>query len=361
MRPLIDSIYDSRWVALAETGFVPDGLIRWMIRRGLAARIVALNRGGAEAARAREREFMHAMRESPIALSLERANDPHCELPPSFFARVLGAQLKYSACLYPMASVSLDDAEAAMLELTATHAALEDGMRVLDLGCGWGAFALYGAQRYPNSEFVAVSNSKPQGEWIRAQRDARNVENLRVVTADMNTFEADVRFDRVVSIEMFEHMRNWPALLERIASWLDPQGRLFLQYFCHRDYAYSYETDGIGDWISRYFLAGGMMPSAEMLSDFDEHFAVDRRWQIEGTHYQHTSEAWLANMDAQREELLLILGATYGLSNARKWFGRWRLFFIACAERFGYRGGTEWFVQHVRLAPTHSASRDAIV
>jgi cyclopropane-fatty-acyl-phospholipid synthase len=348
-------VYDPRLIGLAEFGYLPDALIRWGIRRGLASRSAELGAGGLEAMRRRERTFLESLADAPVALVPDRANEQHYELPPAFFERVLGPRLKYSAGWFASAQTPLEQAELAMLELSAERAQLEDGMRILDLGCGWGSLSLWAAERYRNAEITAVSNSKEQAQYILRVRDARGLDHLRVLVADMNAFEPGERFDRVVSIEMFEHMRNWPALLGRIADWLTPEGRLFLHYFCHRDRAYPYETAGDENWMGRHFFSGGLMPSEDMILGFQDHLGVEQRWRVGGEHYRATSEAWLRNLDERREEILLVLAATYGAHEARRWYGRWRLFFLACAELFGYRDGTEWFVSHVRLAPNRAA------
>ena len=356
MGALARLVYDPRLTGLAEYGYLPDALLRWGVRRGLAARIAAIEAGGPEAMRRRESAFVESFADSPIALVPDQANEQHYEVPPAFFERVLGPHLKYSACLFPSSHASLEQAEVAMLELTAERAGLADGMRILDLGCGWGPFSLWAAERYRGAEITAASNSKAQAQRILQVCEERDLENVRVLVADMNSFEAGERFDRIVSIEMFEHMRNWPALLDRIADWLTPEGRLFLHYFCHRACAYPYETDGNENWMGRHFFSGGMMPSEDMILHFQNRLQVEQRWRVGGEHYRATSEAWLRNLDARREEVLLVLADAYGAHEARRWYGRWRLFFLACAELFGYRKGTEWFVSHVRMAPREGPS-----
>lgn len=242
------------------------------------------------------------------------------------------------------------EAEAASLEITCERADLADGQDVLELGCGWGSLSLWMAERFHNSRITAVSNSAPQRRFIETEAASRGLTNLRVITADINQFATDPhRFDRVVSVEMFEHMRNYERLLERIASWLRPDGKLFVHHFCHRQFAYPFETDGDTNWMGRCFFTGGLMPSENMLSHFNRHMTVIEQWRWDGTHYQRTSEAWLANLDAHRLEVLPILEATYGPEAAQRWFHRWRLFFLAVAELFGYANGTEWFVSHSLL------------
>jgi cyclopropane-fatty-acyl-phospholipid synthase len=347
---LTRALYDERLTRLAELGRVPDALIRAVIRQGLRSRRAELA-GSPESMQDAQRAFLASMRLHPLALSPERANEQHYEVPPAFFERVLGPRLKYSACHFGAGTHSLARAEEEMLALTCERAGIVDGMRVLDLGCGWGSLSLWIAEHYPNCRVTALSNSKPQGEFIRRRCSELGVDGLSVETADMNAFEAPQRFDRIVSVEMFEHMRNWELLLSRIARWLQPDGRLFAHFFCHREYAYPYETDGGGNWMGRHFFTGGMMPSDRLILEFQDDLRVEERWRVGGRHYQRTSEAWLENLDASREALLPVLADTYGEESASRWFGRWRLFFLACAELFGFAGGREWWVSHVRLAP----------
>ncbi len=322
-------------IDLAERGLLPDALVRLGIRRRLAERARTL--AGTEPA------FLEELRRSPVALLPEKANAQHYELPAAFFERVLGPRMKYSACLFAPGVATLAEAEAQTLALTCERAGLEDGMRVLDLGCGWGSLSLWIAERYPRCRVLAVSNAKAQAEWIRRRCDALGTDRVEVVTADVNGFEPGARFDRVVSVEMFEHARNWGVLLERIASWLEPGGRLFVHHFCHRDTAYPYVAAGERDWMARHFFTGGMMPSEELLQAFPGPLGVEARWRVDGAHYARTCNAWLTNLDAAREELLRYV--------TPRELGRWRIFFMACAELFGYRGGRTWYVTHARLVP----------
>jgi len=335
---------------LAEAGRLPDVLIRAGVRLLLRRRLAEVRQRDCEAAEAANQTFREQLRASPIALVPELANRQHYEVAPAFFERVLGWRMKYSCGLWCDGVTDIDAAEEAMLAMVCGRAQLSDGMRVLDLGCGWGSLSLWIAERYPRCQVLAVSNSKPQREFILARCAERALDNVEVVTSDINSFDPGRRFDRVISVEMFEHVRNYDLLLARIARWLDPGGKLFVHHFAHREFAYAFEDHGDDDWMSRHFFSGGIMPSDDMLLHFQHDLVVERKWRVSGSHYQKTAEAWLELQDLQRDALLPILADVYGEADAARWFERWRLFFIACAELFGYRGGNEWWVTHVRMA-----------
>jgi cyclopropane-fatty-acyl-phospholipid synthase len=265
---------------------------------------------------------------------------------------VLGQHLKYSSAWWDETTSSLDEAEARMLALTVERAHLRDGHRVLELGCGWGSLSLWMAGQFPGSEIVGVSNSRTQKAWIDAEAARRGLRNLRIITADMNAFDTPGTFDRVVSVEMFEHMRNWRALLTNVSRWLEDDGRLFIHIFTHRQFAYAYEMRDASDWIAEYFFRGGIMPNECLLDEFPDLFRVEERWRVSGTHYERTANAWLANMDRHSAEIWPILESVYGRRHAQRWWIRWRVFFMACAELWGYDDGRQWGVSHYRLTKT---------
>jgi len=327
-------------IDLAERGLVPLPGLRLGVRRLLARRLADAESGPSVDALADD------LRRSPVALVPEKANEQHYELPPTFFETVLGPHLKYSGAYWPEGVDTLADAEEAMLDLTCRRAELEDDQSILELGCGWGSLTLEMARRFPRARITAVSNSSAQRRFI----EARAPSSVRVVTADMNDLRLTERFDRIVSVEMFEHMRNYRELLHRIRGWMTDDGRLFVHVFCHRSYAYPFETEGAGNWMGRHFFTGGIMPSFDLFSRFDEDLRIEESWPVEGTHYQRTARAWRENLETRRADVMPILRDTYG-DEAARWYHRWRLFFLACEELFGYRGGQEWGVGHYRFRP----------
>ena len=332
-------------IRAAEATPLPDRITRAGIDL-----LVGMRRRSLKGADDSDAAFVRGMARHPIAEHTDTANEQHYELPPRFFELTLGPRRKYSCCLFERGDETLAQAEVAALEATVAHAGLVDGQSILELGCGWGSLSLFMAQHLPAAQIVAVSNSTPQRQFIERQAEAMGLTNLRVITCDMNEFRPEGHFDRIVSVEMFEHMANWQTLLARARSWLTPDGRLFMHVFSHRSQPYRFNTADQTDWIAQHFFTGGIMPSHGLIQHFPESFTLEQSWRWSGTHYQRTADLWLENFDANRAAIDLVLQSVYG-DKATLWARRWRLFYLATAGLFGHAGGEEWGVSHYLLRP----------
>lgn len=347
-------------IGAIERGMVPDAVTRWGIRRLCRQRLAMLpheserTAWNGPSAHPWKTDFMAMMDASPIAMETEAANEQHYELPPEFFTTYLGPRRKYSACTWSKGATDIATAEQHSLEQVCQRAEIADGMRILDLGCGWGSFTLWALEHFPNCRLTSVSNSAPQREFIISEAKRKGWDQrLEVITADMNHFEpAQQMYDRTVSIEMFEHMRNYRQLLEKVRSALRPDGKLFVHIFCHKEWPYLFETEGSSNWMGRYFFTGGMMPSYDQLGQFQQIFKLENHWEVNGVDYGRTLDAWLEQFDRQSVTIDRILQDTYG-SDWGKWKQRWRVFMMASSELFRYAKGKEWFVGHYLLSPTH--------
>jgi cyclopropane-fatty-acyl-phospholipid synthase len=331
---------------LIEQNKVPDFLLRRGIRNLLKQRLNDENKGGVEAQQAHLMSLIAQLKASPIAVNTGAANQQHYEVPTQFYQYCLGKNLKYSSGYWNEGVTDIDTSEEDMLKLTCQRAGLQNGQQVLELGCGWGSLSLYMAAKFQRSTFTVVSNSRTQKMFIDMQASECGIKNLTVITADMNTFTIDEQFDRIVSVEMFEHMRNYQLLMQKVASFLKPGGKVFIHIFTHKEYAYLFEVKDDTDWMSNYFFTGGVMPSDDLLFYFNQHLTVEDHWRVSGTHYAKTSEAWLKNMDAHKAEIMPLFETTYGKDQAVKWWVYWRIFYMACAELWNYNQGNEWIVSH---------------
>lgn len=325
---------------------MPDVLLRQGIRKLLKQRLADENKGGVEEQQAHLMALIAKLKASPIAVNTADANAQHYEVPTGFYQYCLGKNLKYSSGYWKPGVTDIDTSETDMLELSCKRAELENGQDVLELGCGWGSLSLYMSAKYRDSRFTVVSNSRTQKMYIDEQAQQRGITNLTVITADINVFNIDQKFDRVVSVEMFEHMRNYQLLMAKVASFLKPDGKLWIHIFTHKEYAYLFEVIDETDWMSKYFFTGGIMPSDDLMAYFNDDMAVEKHWHVNGTHYGKTAEAWLANMDAHKKEIMPLFEQTYGKNQAVKWWVYWRLFYMACAELWKFNDGNEWIVSH---------------
>jgi len=338
-------------ITLAERNLLPDCLIRYGIRKLLKQRLKEELANNTEH---HTQQFLNHLRQSPIAIETTAANTQHYEVPAAFYQYALGEHLKYSSCYWDEQTDNLNQAEARMLALTVQRAELMDGQHILELGCGWGSLTLWMAENYPNSHITAVSNSNSQRQYIQEQANQRNLNNIDIITCDVNQLALDKHFDRIVSVEMFEHMRNYDSLLNKVASWLKEDGKLFVHIFCHRLFAYPFETDGEDNWMGQYFFTGGLMPAKDTLLNFQKALCLQHQWDLSGTHYQKTADAWLHNMDNHLNEIREVFNHAYGNQQADVWIQRWRIFFMSCSELFGYKQGNEWMVAHYLFIKRHN-------
>ena len=333
-------------IKLAESGVLPDALVRKGIRQLTEKRLTEISASDCETGMAKLTDFISAMNIAEIASVPELANAQHYEVPAEFFHLCLGKNRKYSSCFWMPDTLDLDEAEELALIQSCDHADIQDGQQILELGCGWGSLSLWMAAKYPKASITGVSNSNSQREYIMETAKARGLTNLNIITADMNTFEAPSTYDRVVSVEMFEHMRNWQMLYSKVSNWLKPKGKFFKHIFVHRNTPYLFEVQADDDWMSQFFFSGGMMPSDDLPLHFQTNLSLKQRWRWNGTHYEKTANAWLVNMDSNAKAITPILATTYGLENVEMWRNRWRMFYMACAELFGYNKGQEWWITH---------------
>ena len=334
------------FIDFAERGLMPDFLIRAGIRNLCRKRLQQCKTDDCEANAQLVEEYIRSVDQAPLAVLTEKANEQHYEVPAAFYHKVLGQNLKYSSCYFEDFVSDLTTAENKALELTCEHAELEDGQQILELGCGWGSLSLWMAKNFPKSKITSVSNSNSQREYIMGQAKERNLKNLKVITADVNSLESDQTYDRVVSVEMFEHVRNHRGLFQRIHSWLNPDGKLFTHVFCHRSTSYPFEVEGEDDWMSKHFFSGGTMPADELFLRISGSLELETRWRWSGIHYAKTSECWLENLDRNQSEVLELFKNEMNPEQAKRTFHRWRIFFLACAETFGFANGQEWWVSH---------------
>lgn len=336
-------------IKMAENGTLPDFMIEFGIKKLCNERLKWASKIGPEKLQNHHQEWVEKLKDSPIALVPEKANEQHYEVPPLFFELSLGRHLKYSCGYWDDSIDNLDDSEKIMLKKTMKRADLKDGINILELGCGWGSLTFSMAHKYPNSKITAVSNSNDQRKYIENKCKMNNIDNINVITCDMNDFDINQKFDRVVSIEMFEHMRNYKILLNKISSFLNDNGKLFVHIFSHNSMVYPYEDNGPGDWMAREFFSGGLMPSHNLLLNFQDDLKIEKQWKLSGTHYSKTSYAWLKQMDINKSKIMPIFEDTYGKKNAKMWFQRWRIFYLSCAVMFGMKNGSEWGVSHYRF------------
>ena len=340
---------------LLEKNLLPDPLLRIGIRRLLKQRLREEDAGTPAGQKEKLQQLIRELRQSPLAVNTGAANEQHYEVPTAFFELVLGKYLKYSSGWWDTETKQLSEAEKNMLEISCERARLSDGQKILELGCGWGSLSLYMAEKFPGSSITAVSNSRSQKQYIDEEVRRRRLNNLRVITADINSFEIPEKFDRIVSVEMFEHLRNYKKLFALLAGMLKDDGLMFVHVFVHRQFSYKFEVRDESDWMSKYFFTGGIMPSEDLFFYFNEDLSIKQHWNVNGLHYSLTAEAWLKNLDENKKTVMEIFRNCYGEKEALKWFSYWRIFFMACAELWAYAGGKEWYVSHYQFIKNSAA------
>ena len=332
-------------LSMIEKGFIPDLLVRTGIRALLRKRLIDINSNECELADKNQMKMISVMNASPIAMNTSSANEQHYEVPPEFYELILGERFKYSCCFWGEGTDNLNHAEINALKITCKRAMLNDGQTILDMGCGWGSLSLWIAENYPNTSVLSVSNSKTQKIFIENIAKSKHLTNIQVITEDMKEFNTDKKFDRIVSLEMFEHMKNYKKLFNRVSSWLKNDGLFFMHIFCHKTVPYEFIDNGPNDWMSRHFFTGGIMPSDDLPLFFQDDLSIMKRWRWNGNHYAKTCNAWLKRMDSQEPAIAEVLEKVYG-DNKEQWRQRWRIFFMSCAELFAFNGGNEWYVSH---------------
>lgn len=331
-------------INMIEKGLVPDWLVRVGIRKLVRQRLKEECVNDVEQSDAKYRAFLKEIKNSALAIDTDKANEQHYEVEAGFYQHALGARKKYSSSFY-YGDETLDEAELNMLDLYAERGQFKDGQEILELGCGWGSITLYLAEKYPNANITAISNSHSQRRYITAQAEAKGFRHVKVLTCDINDLKLEQQFDRVISIEMFEHVRNYQQLFDNIAGWLKDDGKMFVHVFCHRYLMYPFIAEGDDNWMAKYFFSGGQMPAADTFCHFQNKLNIEERWLCSGQHYEKTSNHWLANMDKNKQQIMPIFKRVYG-TDAKLWFQRWRIFFMSCAELFGYDDGNQWLVAH---------------
>ena len=336
-------------INLLEKGILPDKLIRWGIRKSRVQRLKKFKSCDVEELQKLNMDFTSGLRFSPIATHTDDANKQHYEMPFEFFQKILGKRMKYSEGYWSEESNTLDKADEKMLDLYCEMAELKDGMTILELGSGWGSLSLWLAEKYPKSKIITMSNSKVQGDFIRGICTERKIKNLTPKTADVNKFKPKNQFDRILTIGMFEHLKNWDEIFARISQWLKKDGKFFIDIFTHKDFPYHYETEGPANWLGKHFFSGGMMPSDNLILYFQDNITLENHWKCSGIHYKKSADAWLKNLDMYSDELMPLLENVYGKEDAMKWFHRWRMYFIALSEAFGSSNGQEWFSSQYRF------------